>query len=141
MGMNFSQLLGCALKSDEVIEVLEDFDMTVTYDFDRLHEGSEDLYWSESRSDGFQFRFDQAQVLDTVFLYAAEHSGFSPVNLSTTDVPSFASLEEARLEFERAGTAFKTGDGWIKALGSRHSVHHEFRGGVLALVTLMLNKA
>ena len=138
--MNFLPLLGLALKSDEVIEVLEDFDMKVTYDFDRLHEGSEDLYWSESRSDGFQFRFDQRQVLDVVFLYVSEHSGFSPVDLGTTDVPLFASLEETRSAFERAGTAFKTGDSWIKSLGSEHSVHYEFRGRILALVTLMLNK-
>ena len=61
------------------------------------------------------------------------------MDLGTTDVPSFASLEETRSALERVGTAFKAGDGWIKALGSEHSVHYEFRDGTLALVTLMLN--
>ncbi len=138
--MNFLQLLGRPLKSDDVIEVLEDFDMPVTYDFDRLHEGTEDLFWSESRPYGFQFRFNEAQILDVAFLYVAAHSGFSPVNLAATDVPAFASLEEARSAFERSGQTFKTGDGWIKVLGPQHSVHYEFRDAGLALVTLSLNR-
>ncbi len=138
--MNFLPLLGMPLKSTEVIEVLENFDMSVMYDFDRLFEGSEDLYWCESRSNGFQFRFDQGQILDVVFLYVAARSNFTPMSLATSDVPSFASLEQARSAFESAGQSFKAGDGYIKLLGPRHAVHYEFRDGVLSLVTLMLNK-
>lgn len=138
--MNFLPLLGMPLKSAEVIEVLEHFDMPVTYDFDRLFEGSEDLYWCESRSNGFQFRFDQGQILDVVFLHVAARSNFTPINLAATDVPSYTSLEQARFTFESAGQSFKAGDGYIKLIGPRHAVHYEFRDGVLSLVTLMLNK-
>jgi hypothetical protein len=139
--MNFLPLLGLPLKSADVIEVLEHFDMPVTYDFDRLFEGSEDLYWSESTPNGFQFRFDEGQILDVVFLYVAASSNFSPIDLPTTDVSSYASLEQARSAFERSGQDFKVGDGYIKLLGPRHAVHYEFRDGTLSLVTLMLNKS
>ena len=138
--MKFLPLLGMPLKSAGVVEVLEHFDMPVTYDFDRLFEGSEDLYWSESKPNGFQFRFDQAQLLDVVFLYVAARSKFTPIDLATTDVPSYKSIEEARSAFERSGQNFKAGDGYIKLLGARHAVHYEFRDGALALVTLMMNK-
>jgi hypothetical protein len=138
--MNFLPLLGMSLKSIEVIEVLEHFDMPVTYDFDRLFEGSQDLYWSESRSNGFQFRFNEGQILDVVFLYVTARSNFTPIDLATTDVPLYASLEQARSAFESADQNFKAGDGYIKLLGPRYAVHYEFRDGALSLVTLMLNK-
>jgi hypothetical protein len=38
--MNLLSLLGLALKSDEVIELIEDEQVNVVYDFDRLHECS-----------------------------------------------------------------------------------------------------
>lgn len=83
---------------------------------------------------------NQAQILEVIFLYVTARSGFSPVNLPTTDVPTFASLEEARSTFERSGQKFKAGDGYIKSFGQRYSVHYEFRSGTLTLVTLTLNK-
>ncbi len=138
--MNFLPLLGMPLKSAEVIEVLEHFEMPVTYDFDRLFEGSEDLYWSESWLHGFQLRFNEVQILDVVFLYVAARSNFSPIDLASTDVPSYDSLEQARSAFENADQNFEAGDGYIKVLGARHAVHYEFRDGALSLVTLMLNK-
>ena len=36
--MNLSSLIGLSLKSDEVIELLEHYEISVVYDFDRLNE-------------------------------------------------------------------------------------------------------
>jgi hypothetical protein len=44
--MRFTNLLGQGLKSDAVVALLEQYEIDVTYDFDRLHEGAEDRYWA-----------------------------------------------------------------------------------------------
>jgi hypothetical protein len=134
--MNFVPLIGQPLKGDDVIELLEDFDMTVVYDFDRLHENTDDCYWSEAKAEGFQFRFDQEQRLDVVFLYVRARHGFAAIDTSDLDVLVFDSPAAARLEFERTGAAIKAGDGWIKAQYGNHWRHYEFRDGGLSMITL-----
>jgi hypothetical protein len=57
--MRFETFLGKHLKDDDVIEVLEIHSMKVWYDFDRSHEGLEDIYWSEAPASGFIFRFNE----------------------------------------------------------------------------------
>ena len=45
--MNLGDLLGRMLKDDDVLEVLEAYEVeTVVYDFDRNHENMEDVYWA-----------------------------------------------------------------------------------------------
>ncbi len=56
------------MKDDDTLEVLERYDITVTYDFDRTHENIDDMYWAASKDGGFQFRFNKEQKLDVVFL-------------------------------------------------------------------------
>ncbi len=51
--MKFLPLLGKLLKDDEVVAVLEQADMEVIYDFDRLHENTPDKYWAESKKHGY----------------------------------------------------------------------------------------
>ena len=41
--------IGMCLKSDEVIDLLEGYDLPVQYHFDRLHEGESDSYSVESQ--------------------------------------------------------------------------------------------
>jgi hypothetical protein len=134
--MNFRPLIGQPLKSDDVIELLEHFDMPVVYDFDRLHEGADDVYWSEAKAEGFQFRFDQQQRLDVVFLYVRPRHGFSAIDTSDLDVLVFESPQAARAEFERSGATIKAGDGWIKALSGNTWTHYEFRDEALSMITI-----
>jgi len=134
--MNFLPLIGQPLKGDDIVELLEHFDMTVVYDFDRLREGTDDLYWSDARPQGFQFRFDHEQRLDVVFLYVRPRHGFAAVDISDLDVLVFDSLPEARAFFENGGDPVKTGDGWIKGRFGRCWTHYEFDDGALSMITI-----
>lgn len=138
--MKFLSLLGQHLKSDGVIEVLEHFGMPVVYEFDRLHEGTADLYWSDAKAKGFQLRFDEQQRLDTIFLYVMPRHGFSAVDLSNSDVEMHATLDDAHQRVKQTAHAVKVGDGYVKALFGDKWVHYEYRDGCLSLITLMLEK-
>ena len=57
--MKLTSYLGQHLKSDDVLEVLDAFQIeNVVYDFDRLHENTADKYWASAKQAGFQFRFN-----------------------------------------------------------------------------------
>ena len=61
--MQFLPLLGRQLKDNDVIDILEGFEMEIVYDFDRLHEGQPDKYWASAKQAGFQLGFDADQSL------------------------------------------------------------------------------
>ena len=136
--MQLITLLGLGLKSDEIIEILEYFDLSVVYDFDRLHEGTDDRYWASAKRAGFELGFGHDQVLETIFMYAAPRSGFSAFDHSLAGVPFHQSLEEAVRVFTTASTPYQTGQSWIKGRFDEYALHYEFEsGGALALVTVM----
>ena len=142
--MNFLPLLGKQLKDDDVVDVLECAEMDVVYDFDRLHENIPDKYWAASKKQGFQFGFDTDQILRVIFLYVAPIDGFTSVARSDCDVSFFATTDEA--EAYGAEQKLRTTKGktdflgarrdWVRLEFERHSVHYEFRGGSLRLVTV-----
>ena len=138
--MKLLPLIDQPLKSEEIIEILDLHDMEVIYEFDRLFEGTEDRYQSRSVRDGFEFIFDAAQRLATVFLYIKPRGEFAAVDAASMDVPVYPSLEAAREAFERARHATKQGDGWIKALADGVWRHYEFRDGQLSMMTLMRDR-
>jgi len=139
--MKFLPLLGQTLKSDRVIEILECFSLEVIYDFDRLHEGTEDRYWCSAPAQGFEFRCDQTQRIDVIFLYVASRGKFAAIDVASIDIPCFANIDQARAEFERAGLQFKIGSEYIKVLSGNHWTHYEFRGSLLSLITVSLATA
>ena len=143
--MRFAKLLGAHLKSDEVIAILERFEIDVTYDFDRLHEGSEDRYWAGSKERGFLFRFDQAQVLDTIFLYMRPREGYAAIDRAEVDVPIYDSFEEAEAAAAQSGTPFvhsATIPGnrerwWIRLNMGNWTIHYQYnKEGHLRGITL-----
>lgn len=148
--MQFSKLLGQKLKSDDIIELLEHFDIDVVYDFDRLHEGMEDIYWASAYEQGFQLRFDKEQTLDVVFLYMIERDGFTPISESEIEVPIFASFVDAKESFEVSGIEYtnspsddpnhKMYQRWIKSKSDGHTVHYEFVNQRLRMITMSLVK-
>jgi hypothetical protein len=142
--MNHFQLknfLDLNLKSDEMIEMIEHFDLTVVYDFDRLHEGIEDIYWVPAKKQGFELRFDQNQVLNTIFAYICPRNDFSPVDSSIIGEPLYRAEIEARNAFEQAGIAISEGQPshrWIKGTFQDYEAHYEYqKSGELSLLTLM----
>lgn len=145
--LKFTNLLGSRLKDDDVIEVLEHYDINVIYDFDRTHENMEDVYWAASTDGGFQFRFNEDQVLDTVFLYVTAREGFSIISREEIDVPVFDTFDDAEQECSSKGLPFKQSQGtpgsdgykwWIKIDFGVYTVHYQFKQGSLLMVTLGL---
>ena len=142
--MQFLSLLGKKLKDDEIIEVLEAFDMKVVYDFDRLHEGQPDTFWSEYKPGGFQFRFDDTQTLDTVFLHIAPSDSFAAISPKEIDAPLFNNSAEAKAYGDGQHLHVATGmvgflgvkRHWVRIDSAVNSMHYEFRNGILSLLTL-----
>lgn len=146
--MQYSKLLGKQLKDDSILEILEHFDIDVVYAFDRTHEGMEDVYWATSQENGFQFRFNEAQKLDTIFLYIVSRDGFTPISYNEIDVPIYESFAEAKSAFEKAGLEYVKSPGedpndkwfqrWIKANLGHLTTHYEFKDGQLRMITLSM---
>ena len=149
--MTLTSLLGKKLKDEEILQLIEDYQVgDVVYGFDRLREGTEDEYWAEAKEAGFAVRFDQDQMLNTVFCYASSIDGFTPISASDVGVPFFSSFEDAEGAAKAAGVRHSTGHVddallGIKSCWVRHErpeawVHYEFRDDELALVTLSCPK-
>lgn len=143
--MNLFSLLGLALKSDEVIELIEDEQVNVVYDFDRLHENAPDVYWASSPQAGFELEFDARQVLRTIFMYALPRGRFSAISPSIAGVPFYQTFAVASAGFQDHSIPFRTsaeGQGWIKGDFGTYQLHYEFDGeGALSLVTVMAANA
>lgn len=139
--MSLFSLLDFALKSDEVIELIEHYQVTVVYDFDRLHENTPDAYWASSHQAGFELKFDEGQVLRTIFMYVLPRGKFSAIHPSIAGVPFHRTFAEATAELAAKNIPFRTsaqGQAWIKGDFGTHQVHYEFNPeGALSLVTVM----
>ena len=142
--MKFLPLLGKRLKDDEVLDILESLDMHVIYEFDRLHEGQPDVYWTAAKQEGFQLRFDEAQRLGAIFLHITPSDGFGPISQQDCDIPFFAtkqeveSFDEAQLLQVTKGSAGFLGISreWVRLEFASHSIHYEYHAGNFALVTI-----
>lgn len=142
--MKFLPLLGKKLKDDDVIEILEGLNMDVIYEFDRLHEGQPDIYWAASKPEGFQFRFDEAQRLDVVFLHITPSDGYAAISQRDSDIPFFSSTQEVETFGEAQHLRVEKGSAdflgisrkWARLGFVSHSIHYEFHAGTLALVTI-----
>jgi hypothetical protein len=140
-------MLGKRLKDEEVLQLLEEYQIDdVVYAFDRLREGTDDEYWAESKDAGFALRFNQAQILETVFCYSSAIDGFSTADVNLVGAPIFGSIQDAEKAADLDGIQHSSGHADVPLLGlktswvklERHEacVHYEFRDGQLALVTL-----
>ena len=131
------------MKSDEVIELLEHFDMDVIYDFDRIHEGTADHYSSLATAEGFELRFDEHQVLETIWCYIRQRGKFLPIDPAAIVVFIPDTVEDANRHATGDGARVSdTSPGpdaqaWLRVESDTLWVHYEFSGGALALVTLM----
>ena len=147
--MTLPKLLGKKLKDDEVLQLLEDCQAgPVTYEFDRLHEGTPDSYWLEVLGEGFAIRFDEAQTLETIQCYVVPVDGFSAIDAGLLGVPLYATRDEVQRASTDMGLRVVTGDADIPALRLQTAwarveaedfwTHYEFRAGVLCMVNLSL---
>lgn len=142
--MNIVPLLGCSLKSDEIMEFLELWDADVVYDFDRLHENVPDEYHAAVKRAGVQMVFDETQALTTVFLHVNARDDFTEFDLLQSDIQPFDTIENAKDFAAKRGISatqgnavlFGIGRDWIKFEFGTHSVHYEFIAGALDMVTV-----
>lgn len=147
--MQFLPLLGQHLKDDDVIDVLEGFEMEVVYDFDRLHEGQPDKYWASAKQAGFQLGFDADQSLDVCFLHFAPTDGFAAFSPADCDIPHFTTAAEVQTYGESQHLQVSKGRAdfmgivrdWVRLGFATHSVHYEYHGGRLALITVTREKS
>lgn len=145
--MNLSSLLGRKLKDDEILEVLEAYQIEkVIYDFDRHHENMDDVYWAAATNAGFQLRFDQHRTLDTVFCYISADEGFLPIAPQIIGAPIYHSFDEAEAACKTAGLKYSVSDPkngprfhklWLRIDSPERQTHYQFKGGPLSRVTLM----
>ena len=127
-------------------ELFELWDCDVTYDYDRLNENTPDSYWTASRDEGVEFRFNELQELTTIHLYSDGHSEYSPVDFGSTDITEFKSIDDVALHAKTNNLRFETGElgflgnhcTWIKLLHEDYSIHYEFRENRLYLVTVSI---
>jgi hypothetical protein len=142
--MQYLPLLGKHLKDDDIVDVLEWADAEVIYDFDRTHENMPDKYWATAKSHGFRLGFDADQALEVIFLHATALEGFSPIDRVACDIPFFSSISEVESHGtkQRVRTVKGASDflgvkrDWVRLEYDRHTLHYEFRDGLLALVTI-----
>jgi len=83
--MNVIPLIGAHLKSDDIIDLLEQWEAVVVYDFDRLHENTPDCYRVTLPSAGMEFLFDANQILETLFLRIVSTDDFNPFDITNSD--------------------------------------------------------
>jgi hypothetical protein len=140
-------LLGRALKSDELIELLEDEDMEVIYQFDRIHEGGKDRYWTANRSAGYELHFDDKQRLKTIFCYLVATDTFRPIDPALIGVPIYRTFDEAKRNADAQGVSYVTPNvkkypdmagKYLRMDLPDYSVHYQFKKRRLDMITLML---
>jgi len=143
--MDFATLLGKQLKNDEVMEILEVFQIDVIYDFDRTHENLPDTYWAGAFKQGFLFRFNEHQVLDTVFLYIKPSEGYTAIDPVDVPYPLYKTFDDAERDFKYVEIPYRASSGapgtdmykwWIKADFGAHTRHYQFNEGSLFRLTL-----
>ena len=140
--MKLANLLERQLKDDDVVELLELFDIKVKYEMDRLHENTPDSYSAESKKAGFSMRFDADQRLKTIWCYIQPaHKFFKAIDPDRIGVPVYATLAEATQAAQDAGLPYtlpKSADySWIRIEDPDRSRHYEYQQGKLSVVTIM----
>jgi hypothetical protein len=144
--MEILPLLRKRLKDDEIVELLEWMDVEVIYDFDRSHENMPDVYWAKATDHGVTLRFDESQILDTVFLYmqpseeheAADRSLFADIAFFDADsqVRTYAADHGIRVVTGSRPAMLPPPGSWVRLDYDHHRVHYDFGGGTLSVVTI-----
>lgn len=141
-GASLKDFFELNLKSVEIIHLLERFDLDVIYRFDRFHEGTPDSYSASAHGEGFEFQFDDEQVLETIWCYIRERDGFSQIESDAigTFVPS--SFQAAKSHAIASGWTFSEpaeacAKTWLRLEEPGLWTHYEFVDGALSLITLM----
>lgn len=125
--------IGMLLKSDEMIDFLELYDLSVGYHFDRLHEGQSDSYNVESKEPPLELKLDAEQRCTTIFVR-------DPAAVLDAGLVSFPNLRSSREIEEYAktnGLVLRRRSSWFRCDGPSRCHHYEFAGDKVTMVTIM----
>jgi hypothetical protein len=139
--MLLSKYIGKNLKSDSVIKMLQRFDMSVIYHFDRLHENTPDSYSAAARRAGFEIRFNDEQILDVIWCYVEPRDGFCAVEKEVIGAPLILNFSSAKSYADESGAQISQSNdqtSWFCLKYENLWIHYEFSSGKLALMTFML---
>lgn len=147
--MKHLNLLNTSLKDDFFCDLFETYDTQVVYEYDRTHEGLSDEYRAEILELGLQFVFDSRQMLRTIFLRPIDPETFEPFNASDERLSTFASKQEALQYADANGLQYSQGAAelmgeqrdWIRFKNELSSIHYEFVGPELRMITLQSRRA
>ena len=145
--MKHIELLGTPLKSEFLFDLLETYDVQVTYEYDRTHENIPDEYHAEIFELGLQFVFDESQMLKTLFMKPVEITTFNPFE-NDERVHKFSSKAKARDHAKEYNIPTSEGEAdfmgehrdWIKFEDANYSVHFEYVDSALKMITLQSTK-
>ena len=146
--MNLIEHLGRALKSDDLIELIELHDLNILYHIDTLHENTPDSYSVQSEELGFELLFDENQILKTIFHIIAPGDSIEAQAIDI-GVPLYKSLEEAQRAATSLGASFDMREdvviselglnvSWAKLTFHDHSRHYQYSSKGLERLTLAL---
>jgi hypothetical protein len=140
--MQMLSMLGKVLKDDDIIELLDRYDVEVIYSFDRLHENSPDNYLALIKPAGVELRFNELQVLETIFCYIAPREGFDAVSPEAIGAPAFGSFELAKGSCLQDGIKYEVSanpGAWLKVHRPGYKTHYAFENGRLSMITLTVS--
>lgn len=147
--MKIIEILNKNLKSEELIELFEDYDFEVIYEYDRLHEGMADSYRGKIVEMGLEFLFDENQTLKTIFIFTQKTEDYFPANLAELNIQTFSSRKSA-IDFARKNNInYTEGSGnflgqkldWVKFMVAQYSIHYQYSNDILNQVTLQVEDA
>lgn len=121
------------LKSEEMIDFLESYDLSVKYHFDRIDEGEEDSYTVECEELALELRFNADQHCTTIFLRdpdVVEEEGL-------VSFPNLKTPAEIEAYAQSQGLKLTRRDSFLRCDGPERVFHYEFNGNDLAMITIM----
>ncbi len=146
--MQLVQHLGRALKSDELLDLIELQDLKIQYHVDTLHENTPDSYSARSEDLAFELLFNENQILTTVFHYISPEENID-TQAARIGVPLYLTLDEARQAAVAMGVPFAMRENveipelglmvcWAKLTVQGHTRHYQFSAKGLDQLTLSL---
>ena len=141
--MKHIDLLGEKLKCEFLCDLFETFEVQVEYFYDRTHEGLADEYRAEIPELGLEFLFNEKQELQTLFMKPVEPSDFNPFEEDDRLI-WFQTVEEAVEYAKEHDIQYRTGQAefmgeekeWVRFEHEGYSIHYEYAGTELRMVTL-----
>ena len=147
--MKIVEFLDKSIKSEALVKLFEDYNVSVIYYYDRLHEGVSDRYCGSIFENGLEFLFDENKLLKTIFIYTQRTERYAPANLEELNLQSFNTKASAIDFAERNNINYKEGGAsflgreldWVKLTFGQHSIHYQYSSGILNQVTLQVENA